>query len=532
VSRVKAPATRKKVAESVEAAFNWKKPDYEAIYRARAERLRRIRSDPSILPGLKAHYAGNPVDFITDWGMTFDPRNPELGLPAVVPFVLFPRQEEFIDWLEGLWRGRKDGLCEKSRDMGVTWLCVGFAVWMLLFHPGTVVGFGSRKEEYVDKIGDPKSIFWKIRQFMALLPVEFKPVGYIESRHAPHMRIINPENGSAIIGEAGDNIGRGNRTSIYLKDESAFYEHALAIDAALSQTSNCKVDLSTVNGAGNPFYEKRHGGRLKDDQIFIFDWREDPRKDEKWYAKQVASLDPVIVASEIDRNYEASVGDAFIPGPLVAAAQAKGPADVEARGPVIISVDVARFGNNKSVVTARKGRVVLFQRKYQGLNTQDLIGRVKVEVDAIGVANVGQIAVDVIGVGAGVADGLRALFPATGKAKSIVVDVNAALRVDDGRNYNLRAQMYEAALDWLAMQPCSIPNDPELKAQLTAIKYHFRGGLRLLESKEDMERRGIQSPDCADSFAIGFAVPVVVTQRVMKNTQPFVPYDEGMGMLG
>jgi phage terminase large subunit len=56
------------------------------------------------------------VAFITDWGMTFDPRNPELGLPAVVPFVLFPKQEEFIDWLRA-WRGSR-GWAARSR---ATW---------------------------------------------------------------------------------------------------------------------------------------------------------------------------------------------------------------------------------------------------------------------------------------------------------------------------------------------------------------------------------------------------------------------------
>jgi hypothetical protein len=50
--------------------------------------------------------------------------------------------------------------------MGVSWLCVGFATWMWLFQPGTVVGFGSRKEEYVDDLSDPKSLFWKARNFI------------------------------------------------------------------------------------------------------------------------------------------------------------------------------------------------------------------------------------------------------------------------------------------------------------------------------------------------------------------------------
>jgi phage terminase large subunit len=243
-------------------------------------------------------------------GHDLRPAEREIGKPTIVPFVLFERQEAFLDWLLARWQGREDGLVEKSRDMGVSWLCVAFAVWMWLYQPGSVVGFGSRKEEeYVDKIGDPKSLFWKVRQFINLLPVEFRPAGGT-SKHAPHMRVLNPENGASIVGEAGDNIGRGNRTSIYFKDESAFYEHADAIDAALSQTSNCKIDVSTPNGAGNAFYRKRHGGKIK---VFVFDWNDDPRKGKDWYAKQCEILDAVIVAQEIDRDYESSVSDSWIP---------------------------------------------------------------------------------------------------------------------------------------------------------------------------------------------------------------------------
>ena len=54
-------------------------------------------------------------------------------------------------------------------------------------------------------------------------------------------------------GEAGDNIGRGDRTTLYLVDEAAFLQRPLLIDAALSQTTRCRIDLSSVNGMTNPF---------------------------------------------------------------------------------------------------------------------------------------------------------------------------------------------------------------------------------------------------------------------------------------
>lgn len=482
------------------AEFDWRSPDYAGIYADRTERLERLRQDASLLAGVKKHYADNPADFIHDWGMTFDPRNAEVGIPTTVPFLLFPKQREFIDFLHARWKAREDGLAEKSRDMGVSWLCVAFGVWMWLFHPGTVVGFGSRKEEYVDRLGDPKSLFWKVRSFIALLPKEFRPTGWDEKAHAPFMRIVNPENGAAIIGEAGDNIGRGNRTSIYFKDESAFYERPELIDAALSQTSNCKIDVSTPNGAGNPFYRKRKGGRIR---VFTFHWKDDPRKGPEWYSKQQSDLDPVVLAQEVDINYEASVTDAFIPGNLVDAAQALGPADVEALGPIKWGLDVARFGDDKSVLTKRRGRVVLSQESWQGISTMALANEVWERAKD---EKPDQIAVDVIGVGAGVCDRLDELAAET---HIQVVGVNSSVRVEDGTNFNLRAKVWEGMRDWLDDAPVSLPNDPNLKSELCALKYYYRNGLRLIESKDEAKKRGIKSPDFADSLALTFAEPVV-----------------------
>jgi phage terminase large subunit len=492
--------------------FDWRNPDYASTYAGRSERLERLRGDSALLVGVKAHYAEHPADFIHDWGMTFDPRNAEVGLPTTVPFLLFPKQREFIEFVHRKWLAREDWLAEKSRDMGVSWLCVGFAVWMFLFKPGSVVGFGSRKEEYVDDLSDPKSLFWKIRAFIQLLPVEFRPKGYNEKKHAPFMSVVNPENGAAIVGEAGDNIGRGNRTSIYFKDESAFYERPEKIDAALSQTSNCKGDVSTPNGAGNPFYRKRKGGKV---EVFTFNWRDDPRKGPEWYDKQVHDLDPVVLAQEVDINYEASVTDAFIPGELVDAAQANGPATVEGRGHKKWGLDVARFGDDKSVLTKRLGRVVSEQIPWQGIETQQLAQRVW---DMAKAEHPDQIAVDVIGIGAGVYDRLVELAAAAeGTAHHWpvqIVAVNSSIRVDDGVNYNVRAKVWEGGRDWLKDGPVSLPNDPTLKAELCALKYLYRNGLRLIESKDDAKKRGIKSPDFADSLMLTFAEPVLLPGTV------------------
>lgn len=497
--------------------INWKNPDYDAVVRERAARLERLRADPeyaNVVAGLKAYYKEHPAEFISDWGFTFDPRRAEEGLNPNIPFILFPKQVEFIGWVYDRWRGKEPGLVEKSRDMGITWLCVGFAVWMWMFFGGSVAGFGSRVEDLVDKIGDPKSIFWKVRYFIEMLPAEFKPAGYNPKFHAPFMRVLNPDAGSAIVGEAGDNIGRGGRSSIHFLDEAAHVEHPEAVEAALSQNSNCRIDVSTPNGAGNLFYRKRHGGKIK---VFVFDWRDDPRKGEDWYAKQVAELDAVTLAQEVDRDYEGSADDTWIPGDIVNAAMRRGPADVMGVGNLRVGVDCARFGNDKTVLTFRRGRLLIKQESRGQLDIVQAASWVRNEVRAF-VRGTGlqleQIAVDTIGVGAGVADTLRSdgYFPdedmGNGAVHEIVVDVNAALRLDDGENYNLRAYMAREVKAWLENN-AAIPNDPDLKAACTCFKYKFKTGLLLIEDKDQVKTRLGRSPDEYDSLALTFAVPTL-----------------------
>lgn len=289
--------------------FDFRNPDYELIFRQRIERLTRLRKDPALLPALKAYYRDNPADFIEDWGCTFDPRNVERDLPAIIPFLLFPKQREWIKYVIRKWRAGEPGLTEKSRDSGLSWLSIAFSCTLCLFNPGLVIGYGSRKEEYVDRIGDPKSLFQKARVFIQELPVEFRS-GWVANRHAPHMRILFPETGALMTGESGDNIGRGDRAAIYFVDEAAFLERPQLVENSLSQTTNCRQDISTPNGLGNPFEQKRHSGRI---EVFTFHWKDDPRKDDAWYQKQVAELDPVTVAQEIDIDYAASVEGVLIP---------------------------------------------------------------------------------------------------------------------------------------------------------------------------------------------------------------------------
>ena len=227
--------------------FDFQQPQHGKVLKVRLAALQNLRANPDLIPAIKDHYRENPADFINDWGVTFDPRLVERGMVGLIPFVLFDRQREYVEWVLGHWRAGTPGLCEKSRDCGASWLNVGLACALGLFNDGMVIGFGSRKEEYVDKLGNMKAILPKARMFMQHLPPEFRG-GWRSDLHAPFMRIIFPETGSSIGGEGGDNIGRGDRASIYFVDESAHIERAELIEAALSQTTNCRIDVSSVAG--------------------------------------------------------------------------------------------------------------------------------------------------------------------------------------------------------------------------------------------------------------------------------------------
>lgn len=331
--------------------FDFKAPDYARVFKYRSDRLLYIRDNPGCLPALKAYYRDCPAQFIYDWGMTMDPRNIERGLPSTVPFLLFQRQAEWIDWTLDNWRTQESGITEKSRDMGISWLTIGLGASLCLHYDGMVLGYGSRKEEYVDKLNGPKSLFFKARLFLQLLPVEFR--GGWNIKDAPFMRIGFPETGSVMTGEAGDNIGRGDRTSIYFVDESAHLERAELVDASLSATTNCRQDLSSVNGMANPFAVKRHSGRIK---VFTFHWRDDPRKDDAWYEKQCSQLSPVVVAQEIDIDYSASVSGVLVPSAWVQSAiDAHVALGLEPRGIRRAALDVADEGEDINAMAGRFG---------------------------------------------------------------------------------------------------------------------------------------------------------------------------------
>jgi phage terminase large subunit len=328
--------------------------------------------------------------WLRTWGWTYDPREPTTALP----FDPFPKQCEFLDWLAARELAQESGLVEKSRDMGITWLCVAYAVHGWLWRDGFAAGFGSRKLDLVDKRGDPDCIFEKIRFLLDNLPGWMMPTGYSPDAHDNEARIVNPVNGSTITGEGGKQIGRGGRKTLFFVDEAAFLDHPELTERSLSQTTRVRIDVSTPNGQGNPFARKRFSGRVP---VFTFHWRDDPRKGEAWYADFKATRDPVTVAQEADIDYTASVEGICIPAAWVRAAVELELS--EGTGKVICGLDISDEGKARTVLIPRRGPVVRSPIVWGQTNTTQTAWRARDEAAAVGAA---AVYYDSVGVGAGV----------------------------------------------------------------------------------------------------------------------------------
>ena len=381
--------------------------DYTAILAWRQRQIILMRQIPDLAAGALEFYETHPVEFINHWCDTYDPRLAGEGRVTRMPFVLFQRQQDLVEFLLACIKGEEAGLVEKSRDMGATWVCSAFSVWLWLFWNGAAIGWGSRKEQLVDKLGDPDSIFEKMRMLINGLPDLFLPQGWIPKVHMSFMKIINPANGATITGEAGDNIGRGGRKLVYFKDESAWYERPELIEAALSDNTRVPIDLSSVHGLGNVFHRRREAGALwygeivpDRTQVFIMDWRDHPAKTQAWYdtRKAKAELEGLlhIFAQEVDRSYSASVEGLLIDREWVQAAiGAHIKLGLDEGGMWGAALDVADGGGDTNALATRQGIILRDVDEWgardpavtarKAIATVAQLGSIELQYDCIGI---------------------------------------------------------------------------------------------------------------------------------------------------
>ena len=230
-------------------------------------------------------------------------------------------------------------------------------------------------------------------------------------------------------------------------------------------------------------------------------------------AERDAGMSESRVQQEFYCDFSAEVDDAFIQPDDVREAMTR-PPYAEIGDELVMGVDVARFGDDRTCIWTRRGRDARSIKPIimKGADTMAVAARVMAEIDLL---RPDGVFIDEGGVGGGVIDRCRQMGYS-------VVGVNFGSKADrhiEGvpKSKNKRAQMWASMREWLRSGG-AIPDDRTLEMDLTGPLYSFDVNNAVeLEKKSDMKKRGVPSPDMADALALTFAYPVV--PRSMKQVK-------------
>jgi hypothetical protein len=318
--------------------------------------------------------------------------------------------------------------------------------------------------------------------------------------------------------------------------ECAFWSNANEISTGIMQTipdmKGTEVILeSTANGIGNMFHKMSMAamhGNSEYQLIFVpWFWQDEYRlgvpddfklTDEEYKYKNLYQLDDSQIVWrrnkisnfvggewQFKQEYPATALEAFQsssedsliqPKTIMSARKCE---NVHADNQLVIGVDPAWKGKDRTAIVFRSGRVQHRHEIFQGLDTMEVVGRL---VQMINHYKPEKIFVDVGGIGAGIYDRCKELG-----YTNVVVPVNFGQKADDAERYlNKRAEMWDRIKDWLNNGPVKIEDNDELHADLQAPHYTFDSAGKLkIEPKEKIKERYGKSPDLGDALALTFA---------------------------
>lgn len=196
---------------------------------------------------------------------------------ALHPFITFERQDEMVDFLVNCFTQGEDGLIDKSRDMGASWLCALFLHWLWLFRPNTQIREMSRTEDLVDS-PISKSLFFKHDTVNAYLPEWMCPPNVLARGrfNRTSLRIHNELNGSTIAGESTNRSAMsGDRAAIVLLDEFSKVDNGESIKRSTAAVTPCRIVNSTVDLPGTCYSTWKASGTIKVFSLMAWDH---PRK--------------------------------------------------------------------------------------------------------------------------------------------------------------------------------------------------------------------------------------------------------------
>lgn len=292
---------------------------------------------------------------------------------------------------------------------------------------------------------------------------------------------------------------------LLIADEASAVPEPIFQSAAGSMSGEAATTILISNPTRNSglFFRTHH--ELKDD----------------WYAMHVTCLDNPLVTGDFIRDIAKTYGetsnvyrvrvlgefalhedDTLIAAELVDAAMVRDIAVDPASG-LVYGLDVARFGDDRTVLCKRRGNVVLEFKSWSGADLMQTVGKVMNEAAS---DRPDVILVDSIGLGAGVSDRLRELS-GTRNLDFDVRDVNVSESpAMAGSAAKLRDELWLQVRDWLTARACKLPKDDDLRQELVSPRYGFLSNGKIkVEGKKEMKRRGLRSPDMADALCLSFA---------------------------
>ena len=312
-------------------------------------------------------------------------------------------------------------------------------------------------------------------------------------------RTARPERPEALQGFHSENI-------MFIIDEaSGVAENVFTVaEGALSTDGSFVIMTANPTLDSGYFYDSHH--KMRGSWACLHWNGEESPLVSKRYVDDMATkygVDSTIYQVRVAGNFATAI-DGVIPLHLCIAAQNRD-VDPVPTAPIVWGVDVARFGDDSSCLAKRQGNIMLEPtQEWYGLDTMQLVGIICNEYREAR-RKPSAINVDVIGIGAGVVDRLAELgYPVRG--------INVAESPSVSNKYmRLRDEIWFACLEWLEALDCKMVDDEDLIAELTTVRYKYESSGKIkVESKQEMKKRGVKSPNRADAWNLTFAnVPLM-----------------------
>jgi hypothetical protein len=457
---------------------------------------------------------------------------------AIEPFRMNRAQKYLHDQIEKqkLETGKVRVLILKGRQQGCSTYVGG------RFYHRAIHNFGQRVFILTHEGEATKNLFEMVDRYHENCPEIIRPRTGTDNARALDFNILDS---SYRVGTAGAQaVGRSQTLQLFHASEYAYWpnadDHAAGIMQAVPDMLGTEViKESTANGMGNKFHQEwqmAESGQSEYEAIFIpWFWQDEYRReippdfalsddDEAymnahqlsleqmaWRQNKIKELDELLFMQEYPATaqeaFQLTGHDSFIKPALVLKARKN---HCEAHGPLIIGADPARFGSDRFSVAWRKGRCVV---KIESKTKIDVVTGANWLRQIIDEDKPERMFIDVGGLGAGTIDILNSWGqPYTNivKAVNFGSDPQDLKAKEKGGPRNRRAEMWLRSRQWLEdVLEAQIPDSDSLQADACGPGYKYDMNSRiLLESKEDMMKRGIRSPDEWDALALTFAEPV------------------------